>query len=263
MKKITLNIDDLGLSEPVNRAVVALAEKQIIQACSFMSLGKVQPSDIQTLERQRTDIGLHLDFTEWQKEGSLKQVLFKSLQRGWQRPYLVSKITHQLAAFEQTIGAIPAFIDGHQHVHQFPQIRHVLLAVVEERYGHKIAMRSTRPLLNDLKSQTIYRLGGQKLQAMLRQRQWQHNPVFAGAYSFNLSPEALLGKWQQWLQAAPASGLLIMCHPATPDRHWCDAIKAAREIEWALLNSPAFAQLWAQLQCQPQHWQACTAALPT
>lgn len=254
MKRITLNIDDLGLSEPINQAVVELSNQKIIQACSFMSLGQTRPSDIQQLQANQTDIGLHLDFTELQKEGSLQQVLLKSMQRAWRADFLQTKIRQQFAEFENKIGAIPAFIDGHQHVHQFPQIRQALLDVTLERYHQKIPIRSTKPLINDFKSNTIYYLGGHKFQSILRQQNWGHNPVFAGAYNFKLSQAQLLAQWRNWLQAAPASGLLIMCHPATPDCHWSDAIKDAREIEWALFNSAEFAQLWQALQCSPQPW---------
>ena len=41
MKKLTLNIDDLGLSPAVNEAVCRLAEARRIHSASLMSLGEL------------------------------------------------------------------------------------------------------------------------------------------------------------------------------------------------------------------------------
>lgn len=39
----------------------------------------------------------------------------------------------QLERFIQLMGRWPDFIDGHQHVHQFPLIRKAMMAVYEQR----------------------------------------------------------------------------------------------------------------------------------
>ena len=46
---------------------------------------------------------------------------------------LAAEIATQLKAFVTQFGQPPDFIDGHQHVHLFPQVREALLDVVKER----------------------------------------------------------------------------------------------------------------------------------
>ena len=63
MKKLTLNIDDLGLSPAVNEAVCHLAELRRIQSTSLMSLGELPHETLARLHASDCDIGLHLDLT--------------------------------------------------------------------------------------------------------------------------------------------------------------------------------------------------------
>ena len=50
MKKITLNVDDLGLAPAVNEAVCRLAEARRIQSTSLMSLGDLPREDLARLD---------------------------------------------------------------------------------------------------------------------------------------------------------------------------------------------------------------------
>jgi chitin disaccharide deacetylase len=45
---------------------------------------------------------------------------------------LEGEISSQLQKFITAFGRLPDFIDGHQHVHLFPQIREALLTVVKD-----------------------------------------------------------------------------------------------------------------------------------
>lgn len=254
MKKIIVNIDDLGLSRAVNKASVELSYKKTIHSCSFMSQGSIFPSEVQELTSNKTEIGLHFDLTQFNKKHNLKEIIIKSYLHQWNFNELNSIIDNQLKKYEEKIGHIPTFIDGHQHVHQLPQIREAIIRKVEDRYNEKIPLRSTKPLSIGLKSSIIYTLGGLKTRKILENKKWPHNKVFSGVYGFNLNKEKLLEKWDQWLKKAPQDGLVIMCHPAVPDNSWNDEIKRAREIEWALLNSEAFSQLWTKNNCTRQSW---------
>ena len=82
MKQITLNVDDLGLAPAVNQAVLRLAEMGRIQSASFMSLGRIDADEVAQLRQYAVEIGLHLDFTGLAKQGSLKQVMWRSWRRG-------------------------------------------------------------------------------------------------------------------------------------------------------------------------------------
>lgn len=263
MKHITINIDDLGMHPAVNQAVCRLAEQNIIQSASFMSLGHVAADEWQYLKQQRIEIGLHLDFTGLAAQGSLKTVMLKSWLRRWQPAALRDLIRRQLDAFEHQSGQIPVFIDGHQHVHQFPQIREQLHQELQQRYPHLPYLRHTRPLQNDLKSHIIYALGGHTASRQAQTRGFRHNHSFGGAYAFQDSPETLRQRWKQWFACAPKQGALLMCHPAVPHPTRYDEIQAARELEWQWLSSPEFADLCEQQQIHPQNWAQLCAAPPT
>lgn len=57
-----------------------------------------------------------------------------------------AEIRAQLDTFEQMLGHGPAFVDGHQHVHQLPVVRHELLDELRSRYRDRLPwLRSTRP----------------------------------------------------------------------------------------------------------------------
>lgn len=254
MKKIMVNVDDLGLSPAVNQAVVQLAQTGRIQASSFMSLGHIRHDEVAELTQSGIDIGLHFDLTGLAHQGCLKTVLLRSLTHTWSKRRLYRLLTEQLDKFEDKIGHAPVFIDGHQHVHQFAQIRTVLLETVLHRYGHQVAIRSTRTIQSDFKARLIYQLGGRRLTTDLRHLGIVHNPAFAGVYGFDADAQGLAQLWQSWLSGAPADGLVIMCHPAVPNNSWQDEIKPAREREWAWLSSNTFRQLWQKHQCTPQYW---------
>ena len=260
MKQITLNADDLGLAPAVNQAVLRLAEMGRIQSASFMSLGRIGADEVAQLRQYAVEIGLHLDFTGFAdltgelRQGGLKQVMWRSWRRAWPAAWLRDAIARQLDAYEHQIGAAPVFVDGHQHVHQFPQIREQLLAELWQRYGNRVMLRSTRPFAADAKSLLIYALGGPVLKQLARSQTLKLNRSFGGAYAFNDNEAALRQRWQRWLSAAPAAGAVLMCHPAVSDTGWQDDIKAAREREWQWLGSAEFAELWQRQQCRPQSW---------
>ncbi|WP_100137380.1 ChbG/HpnK family deacetylase [Snodgrassella alvi] len=255
MKPVMINVDDLGLSAAVNEAVLRLAQMRRIQASSFMSLGTIAADEVAELKKQHIDIGLHFDLTGFAGLGNLKQVLIKSYLHAWSKTILQDVINRQLDAFEDKIGYKPVFIDGHQHVHQFPQIRSVLLEIILQRYGCDVAVRSTKSTQHDIKAGIIYALGGHQLDKSLEQAHITHNFAFAGIYNFNADMKILQARWKEWLGSASKQGLLIMCHPAVSSANWNDEIKSAREYEWQWLQSEAFIQCWQQHHCHAVNWQ--------
>lgn len=254
MKKIIINVDDLGFSHAVNEAVVILAQKKRIQATSFMSLGEVDRAQIDELKRCNIDIGLHFDLTGLAGIGNLKQILFKAYLGKLSLTQIHYAVEKQLDLFEDKIDEIPHFIDGHQHVHQFPYIRQILLKILAERYSHRIPIRNTETFQPELKAKIIYMLGGSALKKTLRQNDWAHNASFGGIYNFNTDLNALKNMWENWLAQVPDNSV-IMCHPAKADTHWTDDIYAARCIEYEWLLSDEFLELWNKYNCQAQSWK--------
>ncbi|MFX7605201.1 ChbG/HpnK family deacetylase, partial [Acinetobacter baumannii] len=51
---------------------------------------------------------------------------------------LRDEIATQCALFEDATGRAPDYVDGHQHVHQLPQIREALVEVLVARYTGRL-----------------------------------------------------------------------------------------------------------------------------
>ena len=262
-KAVTLNIDDLGLAPAVNHAVLQLAGQGRIQAASLMSLGQLSAEEAAALTALKVDVGLHFDLTGLAAQGSLKQVMSRSWRRAWPLGLLQGEVARQLDAFEDKMGRAPVFVDGHQHVHQFPQVREILLAAVLQRYGNRVYWRHTRPLRADAKSLLIYALGGWTTRRLLHSQGVVYNRVFGGVYDFGGDAAALAQRWQRWLAAAPAAGTVLMCHPAAGGAAWQDEILSARVREWQWLASDAFAEMWQQQGCVAQQWGEWADKVPS
>jgi len=202
-RQVIINIDDLGLSDPVNEAVIALGTLGKVRSTSYMAGGTISESQIRSLACLQMEVGLHLDFTGIYPSTltqSLSSVLLASYLRRLDKLAVTALIHQQLEGFENTFNQRPVFIDGHQHVHQFPVIRTCLADVLQARYGEtnannqttiNMAARVTTPLVNDLKSWIIYLLGGPAWQQLCRQHQMPTNGKFGGAYDFDANQDKL------------------------------------------------------------------------
>ncbi len=273
-RPVIINVDDLGLSTAVNDAVIHLAELGRIGASSYMVGGTITDSDINCLNKLNVDIGLHLDLTgifPSALRGSLKSIIIASYLRRLDSTQVTSIIKQQLDGFEDRFNRAPVFIDGHQHIHQFPVIRESLIKELTNRYSDEIAKdmlsaRVTTPLINDVKSWIIYILGGYAWRKSCQHHQILTNDKFGGVYGFDADRQQLAMLWEKWLQSAPChtanvSPTLIMCHPAIPESRsnsWQDEIKGAREIEYEWLISEDFEELLAQYEVKLMRWSDIT-----
>lgn len=274
-RPVIINVDDLGLSTAVNDAVIHLAELGRIGASSYMVGGTITDNDINCLNKLNVDIGLHLDLTgifPSAIHGSLKSIIIASYLRRLDSTQVTAIIKQQLDGFEDRFNRAPTFIDGHQHIHQFPVIRQCLINELINRYHNEISKgtlsaRVTTPLISDLKSWIIYALGGDAWRKLCEHHQILTNDKFGGVYGFDADSQQLASLWEKWLQGAPrdtanASPTLIMCHPAIPDNasnSWQDDIKAAREIEYEWLISDAFKDLLHKYNVRLMRWSDMTS----
>jgi predicted glycoside hydrolase/deacetylase ChbG (UPF0249 family) len=160
-----------------------------------------------------------------------------------------AELIAQFSTFRERFGRAPDFVDGHQHVQLFPQLRDAFLAAVKEaapnawvRQGGRsqpLARRLGNPkaLLLDLLSAQFRRCAARADIAF--------NPGFAGAYDFSRASD--FGElMQQFLDGLPENGL-IMCHPGFVDEILVslDPLTDQREREYAYLAGDAFPPLLA------------------
>ncbi len=261
---VCLCVDDFGLHAAINDAVLALQQQGRVGATSAMVDGSAWVEGaraLQAIPPQQLDVGLHLDLTELTTDAAY--VPRRPLRSLWQDSYLGrldaqalrAEITRQLDAFESALGRAPAYVDGHQHVHQLPQVREALLQVLAERFANvhcRPWLRDTRPggglsagLGNAFKAAVIAGLGRASLQQQARALGFAGNRRLLGVYGFSGDAHHYQQLLTAWLQSA-RDGDLIMCHPASGAVPG-DAIATARCIEFQVLASEWLGSLLERL----------------
>src|SRR6202049_3428108 len=204
--------DDYGVSPGVNRAIRDLIERGRLNATSVMmvgpAIGRDEVAALKTAaaNAHRCAIGLHVTLTapfrpltmHFRPTDGGMFPTFPKLLRAGLLGRLDPEIIHaelmvQLAAFAELFGRAPDFVDGHQHVQLFPQIRDAFLTAVKEAAPNAWVRQGGRhqPLARRLGSPKALVLD--VLSAQFRRRAARadivFNPGFAGAYDFSGQPD--------------------------------------------------------------------------
>lgn len=255
-KRIVVCADDFSLNPAINAGILDLLAHQRLSAVSCMSQSPGWHEDARRLLpfRGLVDIGLHFNLTHpfsnalcW----PLQQLMCRSALRLLPLQKIRASLVQQLDAFEAAMGAAPDFIDGHQHVHQFPQVRDILVDECLRRYpGPRPYIRSLSqmPGASGFKARVLEAMGSKALDRALQQHGISHNAAFAGLYGLTPDP-GWPGMMRHWLSLLPANGL-VMCHPAQ-SMAADDSIAAARVAEFRFLSSPDWPAMLADCGVQP------------
>ena len=264
-RPIWLCADDYGISESVDKAIRDLLMRGRINATSVMvaapSFHRAEAASLNAINAgtRRIAIGLHVTLTgpfrpmspdfRPTRAGqflSLTEMLARGMLRLLDRNRLALEIATQLKAFVAMFGRTPDFIDGHQHVHLFPQVREALLAVVKEnaplawvRQCGRASNGSAR--FADRKAMVLDVLSA-KFRALAAAQGIKTNPAFAGAYDFASATGADFAQlFPGFLKELPAGGV-VMCHPGFVDAELerLDPLTTLREREYAYLGDDAF-----------------------
>ncbi len=251
--KISICADDIGQDPAITEGCLRLFELKRISQISVLSQGHFDAQDAQSITSARNlglEVGLHLNLTLPFDNQSLIMPLNELIIKSHLRLLPVEKIRQsfdsQLKTFEDIFQFKPDFIDGHQHIHQFPQIREVLITQVLHQYLDDLPwIRSTvlpkkiHQLPNALKCRLLNVLGGTTFLSLLKLNKIPCNNGFLGVYNFD-APD--LGSYRtlmlKWLSLAQ-EGTLFMCHPANTQVHG-DEIGKQRPIEFNYLESNQF-----------------------
>jgi predicted glycoside hydrolase/deacetylase ChbG (UPF0249 family) len=179
----------------------------------------------------------------------LNRMLRMAAARRLQPEPLADEIAAQLKKFMEVFGHPPDFLDGHQHIQLFPQVRDAFLKVVAERAPTAWVRQCGRPRrarrLQDHKALVLdilslgFRRRAKKLGIAV-------NPAFAGSYAFT-SRANYARLFPRFLSGLPDGGL-IMCHPGVVDTELkgLDSLTTLREQEFAYFGSDAFVQVLAE-----------------
>jgi predicted glycoside hydrolase/deacetylase ChbG (UPF0249 family) len=267
-RQIWLVADDYGLAPGISAAIRDLIARGRLNATSVMV---VAPTFDQATadalahlnaERPRAAVGIHLTLTAPFRPLSARfqplranaflpvwAALRTALLRRFDRDELAAEIEAQFAAFMSAFGRPPDFVDGHHHVHLFPQVRDAVLAAARRlapaawiRQCGQARLSFDR--LADPKGLLIDVLS-RDLRRRARALGMHVNPAFAGTYS--LGPGAdFASLFTRFVDGLPDGGV-VMCHPGFVDAELrrLDWVTDAREREYAYFVSDTFTQALA------------------
>ena len=153
-----------------------------------------------------------------------------------------------MQAFAAAFGRPPDFVDGHQHVHLFPQVRDACLHAVAGARANAWVRQCGRVAgqpreLHDRKGLLLDVLSSASAARRAALGVCDFNPAFAGTYSF--APERDFPRlFPGFLEGLPDGGL-VMCHPGFVDAELerLDPLTVQREREYAYFNGEEFPRL--------------------
>lgn len=266
LRRIVICADDYGISPAVSAAIRDLIGHGRINATSVMvlapSFSAGEAAALEAAAANHAAIGLHVTLTAPFRPLSasfaptsdgaflpLKAMAGRALAH-WLKPEdLEIEISRQFAAFQSAFGRPPDFVDGHQHIHVFPQIRTTLLRVIKDaapaawlrQCGRAAAAHKS---LADPKGFVLDALSA-RLCRLAARYGTRTNPAFAGTYSF--APDADFAKlFPNFLDALPDAGV-VMCHPGKVDAELrrLDPLTDLREREYDYFLGEDFPRLMA------------------
>jgi predicted glycoside hydrolase/deacetylase ChbG (UPF0249 family) len=267
LRSIWLCADDYGISKSVNRAIRDLVMAGRLNATSVMvlapSFDRSEGASLNVLNGgdKRVAIGLHVTLTtpfRPMSKGfhptqsgtflSLDQMFLRGALGLLDRQLLAFEIATQLEAFVTMFGRAPDFVDGHQHVHLFPQVRTVLLGVVRDAAPRAWVRQCGRVSFHapwvDPKGAVLDFLS-HRFRARARGYGVRTNPAFAGTYDFlKAGPADFARLFPSFLEGLPAGGV-VMCHPGLVDDELVslDPLTDLREHEYAYFANDGFPEV--------------------
>lgn len=261
-RPIALCADDYAIDEGVSRAILQLIDAGRLSATSAMSAKPGWRDFAREIvaRRGRVAIGLHLDLTSTPfapatAPVSRNAVMAAALLRGLDVKALASAFERQFDAFEDAIGFVPDHVDGHHHVHVFPQVRDALIAVLNRRY--RALPGRERPLIRN-PSDAIARILARRatatkalivaalafgFAARLDRAGFPRNDGFSGFSPFRR--QTPFGEELDGFLLSPGPRQLVMCHPGlAAGSARLDPLSARRQDEYDALSARADSETW-------------------
>jgi len=265
-RRIVLCADDYGISPAVSAAIRELIGRGRLNATSVMvvapSFSQAEADALVSAAASHAAIGLHLTLTAPFAPLSagfmplrnrafppLAAMAGRALIRRQKPARLDAEISAQFVAFRAAFGRPPDYVDGHQHIHVFPQIGEALLRAVVAAAPNAWVRQCGRPALApkslaDPKGFILDRLSA-RFRRLAARCGVRTNPAFAGTYSFRPGAD-FANLFPGFLAALPDRGV-VMCHPGKVDAELkrLDPLTDLREREYAFFLDDSFPRLLA------------------
>ncbi len=260
MRRIWLCADDYAMSPAVSAGIRDLIGRGRLNATSVMTAAPsfaAEASSLAALAAEgRAAIGLHVTLsgpfrplTAFRPliEGAfppLAAMARLAFLRRLDRMALAAEIDAQLDAFRAAFGRAPDFVDGHQHVHLFPQIRDELLAAVKRAAPGAWIRQCASALPLPTVARDFKTLALSELSRSFRRRAGRlglrTNPAFAGVYDLDPATD-FAALFPRFLRGLPEGGV-VMCHPGHVDAELrrLDPLTDLRETEYRYFSGGEF-----------------------
>ena len=267
--RFALVADDFALAAGVSQAILDLLAQGRLSGTGVMA-NRPHWRGLAAALRDAAgpaDVGLHLNLTLGDPLGGRSPLRgggeslprFGELARaaftgGLDGAALGDEVTRQVAAFADAYGELPAFIDGHQHVHVLPGVRAAVLQAVGRFWRE-----ADRPWLRDpfdTPGHILVRGAavGKALVIAALAAGWRRqaagagcptNRGFSGVSAFDPAGD-FTADLARFL-VAPGAAHLVMCHPGHVDDELAmlDPVVATRPLEYAVLAGEAFPPILA------------------
>jgi predicted glycoside hydrolase/deacetylase ChbG (UPF0249 family) len=268
MTVVTVCADDFALTPGVSAGILSCLNRQRISATSCMTGTPAWHWATALRPFIRTaDIGLHFTLTDHEPVGTaptlapkgrfppLSRLLQLSLTQRLPKCEIREQLSRQLDAFEQQLGAPPAHLDGHHHVHQLPGVREIVIEALRRRYPADAPyIRISGDMMTrvwhrgiDIRKCLMIGVFGPALRTLATRSGITTNDGFSGIYDFSKERYRLTDLFGRFLQC-PGSRMLVMCHPGRSDSELrrIDSLVGQRDAELAFLLSDDWPRLLAK-----------------
>ncbi|HEX4081226.1 MAG TPA: ChbG/HpnK family deacetylase [Rhizomicrobium sp.] len=242
-KRIVLCADDYGFSPGVSLGIRELLERQRLSATSCMVVFPEFADDGPLLKPylDQVDIGLHFTLT---RDRSLSAVALEAHLRPPPLARMLTALEEQVARFSDTLGRLPDYIDGHQHVHVLPVVREAVVRVASRIDAY---VRTTIEPIDAAMWHRPARLesaylacASRPLARLAQQGGVATNRGFRGVRTFReaVPYRDLFGR----MLPGADDGCLVMCHPGHADVALAgrDGVVQARADEWSYFSGSDF-----------------------
>lgn len=261
-KSIVLCADDYGQAPAISKGIITLIKHGRLSATSCLVNTEywLEHAKWLTPLRSCAAVGLHLNLTDGKplssvfiaqygdKLPSLSALLWKAYSRRFDKYAIAAEFEAQIDRFVEGYGALPDFIDGHQHIHQFPIIRDAFVIVYQRRLkAQKPPVRwvneKIQPFdfINNVKKLVIKACGAHAFKRLLDKYHIPHNQTFNGIYPFGRAAESYRDWFVGFLKRSE-NGSVLMCHPGLAAKDSADPIAEARYLEYQYLFGAQFLQ---------------------